>query len=98
MLDSAEEQLADPERRNAYPNALADQILITPLGDPFPVDAYQDLLAWANTYYWKASEELRALQEAVRLIHIRAIFMVMALGGPDCLPLRQQLAQRVATT
>jgi len=89
--------LADPRRWRdyGYPDAPALKILATPLGAPVPEDAYSYLKEVAELLSFEPNEDWIALHTAARPFYIRAIFLMLALGTPDGLALRQELAQRL---
>lgn len=89
--------LADPRcwRDYGYSDAAALKILATPLGAPVPEDAYSHLKEVAELFSFEPNEDWIALHTAARPFYIRAIFLMLALGTPDWLALRQEPAQRL---
>jgi hypothetical protein len=96
LLDKAEILLGDKFhwRFHNFLETAALKILTTPLGSEIPDDAYSVLEDWAGQVSWKPVKGLELLCEATHRLSIRAIYLVSALGSPDGLPLRQELARR----
>jgi hypothetical protein len=94
LLTAAQAVLADPMpwRDFNHPDVLALKILTTPLGTPVPDNIHADLKRWADCLSFKPDENRKAFFTATRPFHIRAIFLLLALGSPDGMPLRRELA------
>jgi hypothetical protein len=96
LLDKAEILLGDKFhwRFHNFLETAALKILTTPLGSEIPDDAYPVLEDWAGQISQKPVKGLERLCEATHRLSIRAIYLLSALGSPDGLPLRQELARR----